>query len=169
MGNDNPTDSENIGTAINFHITFWSGMSMARSMGTSMARTGKMSPKANVPKVKTEPLTILDGGVYSQSEINAANYMKSLGHNVVLRPPKGTRAAGGTSDLLINGINYDVYTPKTNKVSSIVSATAKKNSQTVGVVIDLSQTSVKPPELSNILQRVQGAGATNIKDIVIIP
>lgn len=119
--------------------------------------------------MRSGTLTIIKGGVYSQSEVNAANYMRNLGHNVILRPPNGTRAAGGTSDLLVNGVNYDVYTPIINNVNRIVSQTASKNTQTVGVVIDLSKTNVKPAQLSNILQRVQGAGATNIKDIIVIP
>ena len=111
---------------------------------------------------------------FSQSELNAARYMAEQGHDVVLRPPVGTRVDGGTSDLLVNGINYDVYTPKTSNVSRIVGGIAGKNSQTTGVVLDLSQTTVTADDLTNVLQRVQGsvkAGGkeVNITDIVIMP
>ena len=122
----------------------------------------------------TGKLTIIDGGEYSASEIDAAHYMADLGNDVVLRPPVGTRANGQTSDLLVNGINYDVYTPITTNPSSIIRAITKKNTQTVGVVLDLSKTTVTVDDLGNILARVKGAiektgGTCNIKDIVVMP
>jgi filamentous hemagglutinin len=63
-----------------------------------------------------------------------------------------------------------VYTPTTSNPSRIISAIAKKNSQVQGggVVLDLSGTSVTRAQLGDVLKRVQGAGATGIKDIVII-
>jgi len=114
-------------------------------------------------------LSIQSGGTFSASEVAAAEYMQSLGHNVLLRSPTGTRAAGATSDLLVNGVNFDVYTPTTNNASRIISAIAKKNSQTTGVVLDLSQTTVTAKQLGNVLGRVQGSGASNIKSVVIMP
>ncbi|QQT26618.1 hypothetical protein [Sphingobacterium spiritivorum] len=117
----------------------------------------------------TGSLVIEAGGKFSQSEINAANYLKDQGYRVFLRRPVGTRTGGKTSDLVVNGINYDVYTPQTSNVNRIISAVASKNSQTTGVVIDLSNTSVVPSQLNNILNRVQGTGATNIKNIIIMP
>lgn len=117
----------------------------------------------------TGSLVIQAGGKFSASEVAAANYLKDQGYKVILRSPVGARAAGQTSDLVVNGVNYDVYTPVTSNVSRIVSAVASKNSQTTGVVIDLSQTNVVSSQLNNILQRVQGAGASNIKNIIIMP
>lgn len=119
-------------------------------------------------------LIVEEGGVFSASELAAANYMNSLGKNVTLRMPKGTRAGGGTSDLLVDGIKYDVYTPTSNSVNAIISGMAKKNSQTTGIVLDLSKSTVEASQLGNALQRVQGsikAGgkSVNIKDIVIMP
>jgi len=35
-------------------------------------------------------------------------------------------------------------------------------------VLDLTETEVTPSQLGNVLERVQGAGATNIYDVVII-
>ncbi|MGR9117149.1 MAG: CdiA C-terminal domain-containing protein, partial [Gammaproteobacteria bacterium] len=113
-------------------------------------------------------LLTIQAGKFSASEISAAKYLASLGKNVVLRQPVGTRAGGGTSDLLVNGVNYDVYTPITSNPNRIISAIASKNSQAEGVVLDLSQSSVTVEQLGNVLQRVQGTGATNIQDIVII-
>jgi len=95
--------------------------------------------------------------------------MKAQGNDVVLRPPSGTRANGGTSDLLVNNISYDVYTPTTGKVDNIKTNIGKKNSQAAGIVLDLSRTTVTTEELGNVLRRVRGSGATNIKDIVIMP
>ncbi len=84
------------------------------------------------------------------------------------------RVDGDTSDLLVNGINYDVYTPTTPSISRIISAMAKKNTQTTGIVLDLSLISVTTDSLGNALARVQGsieAGGPvpNITDIVIMP
>lgn len=107
-------------------------------------------------------------GTFSDSEHAAARYMAELGNDVVLRAPTGTRAGGGTSDLLVNGVPYDVYTPITKNPNAIVSAIASKNTQATGIVLDLRNTSVTPEQLGNILQRVRGAGAKNITDIKII-
>jgi len=94
--------------------------------------------------------------------------MASQGKKVHLRQPVGTRAEGGTSDLLVDGMRYDVYTPTTGNPGRIISAMAKKNSQTEGIVLDLSKSKVTADQLGNALGRVNGAGATNISDIVIM-
>lgn len=103
--------------------------------------------------------------------MNAANYMKNLGNDVTIRPPTGQ---GRTSDLLVNGVQYDVYTPETNNVSNIISKIAKKNSQANGIVLDLSKTNVTANQLSNVLARekwaIESQGKVcNIKNIVIMP
>jgi len=152
-------------------------------MDTSLIGEGTGEPPVQGDPDFIGPLTSKDFGrleiisgkePFSQTEINAARYMAEQGHDVVLRPPVGTRLDGGTSDLLVNGINYDVYTPKTSNVSRIVGGIASKNSQTTGVVLDLSQTSATADDFANVLQRVQGsirAGGkeVNITDIVIMP
>lgn len=61
--------------------------------------------------------------------------MASQGKKVHLRQPVGTRAGGGTSDMLVDGVRYDVYTPTSGNPSRIISAMAKKNSQTEGANI----------------------------------
>lgn len=75
---------------------------------------------------------------------------------------------------MVNGINYDVYTPTTNNPSAIIRAITKKNTQTKGVVLDLSSTTVTANDLGNVLGRVRGAiekngGTCNINDIVVMP
>jgi len=70
--------------------------------------------------------------------------------------------------LLVDAVPYDVYTPKTANPNRIISAIAKKNSQAQGIVLDLTETEVTPSQLGNVLERVQGAGATNIYEVVII-
>ena len=104
----------------------------------------------------------------SDSEVRAAEFMRNQGFKVEFRDPVGTRSVGGTSDLLINGLAYDVYTPTTGNPNRIISAIAKKNTQAVGVVLDLSNTSVSRSQLGDVLKRVQGAGAARIKDVQII-
>jgi len=70
--------------------------------------------------------------------------------------------------VLLNGRGYDIYTPTTANPNRIISAIAKKNAQAEGVVLDLSTTSVTRSQLGNILARVQGAGATNIRDVIVM-
>ncbi|WP_434347080.1 hypothetical protein ACN6A1_01645 [Myxococcus virescens] len=113
-------------------------------------------------------LQVIPGGSYSPSELNSAQALADAGRNVVLRPPVGTRTAGGTSDLLVDGVRYDVYTPTTTNANRIISAIAKKNSQAEGIVLDLSQTSVTRAQLGNVLERVRGVGANNIRDVIIL-
>ena len=71
--------------------------------------------------------------------------------------------------LYLGGHALDVYSPKTANPNRIISAIAHKNSQAQGVILDLSRTSVTPDQLGNVLGRVQGAGATNIQEIIILP
>jgi hypothetical protein len=106
----------------------------------------------------------------SQSEVTAAMELADRGSDVVLRDPIGTRAGGLTSDLLVNGEPWDVYTPTTGNVSRIVSAVASKGSQVQGggVIIDLSQTSVTADQLANIQARIAGTGA-RIGQILVMP
>jgi len=81
-----------------------------------------------------------------------------------LRDPIGTRAGGGgISNLLVDGIPYDVYTPTSANPNRIISAIAKKNDQTTGIVLDLSNSPVTSEQLGNILGRVNGAGATKLR------
>jgi filamentous hemagglutinin len=136
--------------------------------------TIRPNPQKSPTTVSAAPvrgkLTIDPAGTFSVSERNAAQHMADLGNNVTLRAPTGTRAAGGTSDLLVNGVRYDVYTPTSINPSRIIGAIAKKSSQVQGggVVLDLSQTTVTRAQLGDVLKRVQGAGASGVKDIVII-
>nr|WP_272917939.1 polymorphic toxin-type HINT domain-containing protein [Actinomadura rayongensis] len=106
----------------------------------------------------------------SPSEIKAAAFMAGLGKRVELRDPVGTRAGGLTSDLLVDGVPWDVYTPTTGNVNRIISAVASKGSQVQGggVIIDLSRTSVTPEQLANIEARIAGTGA-RIGSIKVIP
>ncbi|WP_434986239.1 hemagglutinin repeat-containing protein [Pseudomonas protegens] len=113
-------------------------------------------------------LRIDPNGSFSQSEINSAYYMAAQGKKVELRRPVGTRAEGKTSDLLVDGVSYDVYTPTTGNADRIISAIAKKNTQAEGIVLDLSRSTVTREQLGDVLRRVNGTGAKKINDIVII-
>ena len=113
-------------------------------------------------------LTIVEGGAYSPQELSVAHLLAQRGYQVVLRPPIGTRVGGETSDLLLDGHGYDIYTPTTVNPNRIISAIAKKNAQAEGVVLDLSATSVTLSQLGNVLERVRGAGATNIRDVIVL-
>ncbi len=153
---------------------FSAGIHWYMQLGTSGFPDGAITwMLKNHDKSSSGNLQIIEG-TYSDSEISAAEYMSKLGHSVVLRPPIGTRPDGGTSDLLVDGKNYDVYTPITNNPSAIIRAITKKNTQAIGIVLDLSKTTVKEVELGNVLARVKGAieksgSICNITDIVVMP
>ncbi|MBP5100645.1 MULTISPECIES: hypothetical protein [Pseudomonas] len=94
--------------------------------------------------------------------------MAAQGKKVELRRPVGTRTEGKTSDLLVDGVSYDVYTPTTGNADRIISAIAKKSTQAEGIVLDLSRSTVTREQLGDVLRRVNGSGAKKINDIVII-
>jgi hypothetical protein len=158
-----------VGTAVSVASAVDNGGKAISAIGVAGDTINTLIANNSGGSGNTGSLVIETGGKFSASEIKAAEYMKSLGNDVILRMPQGTRVGGGTSDLLVNGIRYDVYTPITAKPDNIISAIARKNQQTTGVVLDLSQTSVTSGQLGNVLARVNGAGATNIKEIIILP
>jgi len=150
------------------------------ALGVSEATTASKATKADLAAAnasgaeviegqnKVGSLVIEQGGKYSASEIKAANYMKDLGNDVTLRLPTGTRAGGCTSDLLVNGVNYDVYTPITSNPDRIISAIAGKKDQTVGIVLDLSLTNVSASQLGDVMARLKGKGVTTITNVIIM-
>src|SRR5262245_47374715 len=83
-------------------------------------------------------LIILERGAYSPRELSVARLLAQRDYHVVLRPPIGTRVGGETSDLLLDGRGYDIYTPTTANPNRIISAITKKNAQAEGVILDLS-------------------------------
>ncbi len=96
----------------------------------------------------------------ANSEINAAQVMTYRGYDVVLRTPIGTRAGGGTSDLLLNGTRADIYAPITGNANRVVGSVFSKNSQIPGggmVVLDLRNTTLTASDLNNIGARLSGA------------
>jgi hypothetical protein len=116
-------------------------------------------------KLNAGSLEVIGSG-FSPSEWRAAEYFVAEGRNVTLREATGI---GRTSDLLADGVPYDVYTPTTSNVDRIVGAIATKSSQVDGggVVVDLSESPLRADDLGNLLPRVRGV-TDKIKDIVII-
>jgi RHS repeat-associated protein len=97
----------------------------------------------------------VEGDGFSASEQSVAQRLYEDGHDVVLR-----EATGGerTSDLILDGENWDIYTPETGNVSRMVDSVASKGSQVRGggVVIDLSRSPLSSSDIpSNFLTRVQ--------------
>ncbi|WP_454859219.1 RHS repeat-associated core domain-containing protein [Promicromonospora soli] len=107
----------------------------------------------------------------SASEIRAAEFMSAQGRSVVLRDPvEGAARGSGTSDLLVDGVQWDVYTPTSGSATNIIRAIAKKGSQVQGggVVLDFSRTSVTADDLGDIMARV-GNSTSRISDVVVLP
>jgi hypothetical protein len=96
----------------------------------------------------------VEGQGFSASELRVAQELADSGDNVVVRQATGVAP---TSDLLVNGVPYDVYTPTTGSVDRIVSAVASKGAQVDGggVIIDLSRSPLTSEQLGDILPRVQ--------------
>ena len=106
------------------------------------------------------------GSGFSASERGAAEALAGQGRSVVLREASGV---GRTSDLLVDGIPYDVYTPTTGNLDRIVSAIASKGSQVNGggIVLDLSKSTLTGADQAALLARVQGV-TSNISDIILL-
>jgi RHS repeat-associated protein len=143
---------------------------------TGSVTGGMLSSDTGGGAVQEGSLTIEpnDGQPYSPDELAAARYVASIydspDDSVILRPPTGE---GQTSDLLVNGKAYDIYTPRSGSIKSIVSAILDKNSQATGIVINLFRTDVTRTDLGNLLYRMSRAmevrGKTlNIDDIIIM-
>lgn len=149
----------------------------ARSSSASVPRRGPRAPaelaaveaRASFSRVGMAAkggLQIVGEG-FSASERAVAQQLASQGRNVVLR--QADSAAGRTSDLLLDGIPYDVYTPTTENIDRIVSSIASKGSQVRGggVVLDLSKSPLTPSDVGNILPRVQGV-SSQISDVIVL-
>ena len=125
-----------------------------------------LAPSACIRVAAKGGLQIVGEG-FSASERAVAQQLASQGRNVVLR--QADSAAGRTSDLLLDGIPYDVYTPTTGNIDRIVSSIASKGSQVRGggVVLDLSKSPLTPSDVGNILPRVQGV-SSQISDVIVL-
>lgn len=105
-------------------------------------------------------------GRYTQSEMDAAVLPQQWGNNVILRPATGQ---GRVSDLLVNGLPYDVYTPQAGtSMDNVLRAILAKDSQAQGVVLDLRNIGGKGYTEDGILTRLRELGASNINDIVFV-
>lgn len=64
-------------------------------------------------------------GRYTESEMDAAVVLSQRGNNVTIRPASGQ---GRLSDLVVNGVDYDVYTPEAGtSVRNIINAMLRKD------------------------------------------
>jgi hypothetical protein len=113
----------------------------------------------------------IEGEGFSASEKAVAENLASQGRNVVLREATGV---GRTSDLLVDGTPYDVYTPEAGtSVRNILSNVASKWTQVNGggVVVDLGSTDLTASDFGgNALARVNGFvnswGGTPLSDLM---
>lgn len=69
-------------------------------------------------------------------------------------------------------MRYEVYSPETNNVSSLVRTLRDKLHQSDRIILDLSRTNISVADLDNIIYRVNNAGgvpASNpLKEIILI-
>lgn len=70
------------------------------------AKAAMTNPKPAVEWSPPMPNLKITASNPSASELRAARYMAAQGFNVELRDPVGKRIDGGTSDLVVNGVNY---------------------------------------------------------------
>lgn len=113
------------------------------------------------------------GAGFSASEKAVAEYLASQGRNVLLREAPGNVQGVRMSDLVVGGVQYDIYTPTGTSVRNILSRTASKWSQVNGggVVIDLTNTGLRAADFGDdALARVNGFvrsyGGTELSDII---
>lgn len=97
---------------------FWTGEHLTAAFafagaGEVIEAPAAVSGATNLPPPPTPGTVTMESGVtFSAEEVESANFMAKLGYkNVELRAPVGTRAGGGTTDLLVDGVRWDVYSP----------------------------------------------------------
>ncbi len=73
------------------------------------------------------------------------------------------------SDLMVDGVPYDVYTPRSGNIDRLVGAIADKSSQVHGggIVLDLRNSPLTPEQVGDLLPRVRGI-TDKISDIIVI-
>lgn len=102
----------------------------------------------------------------SPEELNAAAELSGelgAGHAIELRDPPadgGTRGVN-TSDLLVDGVQYDIYSPKTGKLDRIAATLVGKRSQVDGggIVLNLQNSPLNAGDVdvAQLLYRVNAA------------
>jgi RHS repeat-associated protein len=127
---------------------------------------------------RLELQTDYEGGFalrFSKVELKAAMWRAAEGKNVTLREaPKGASRGAGTSDLVVEGVQEDIYTPTSTNPRSIAASVADKGNQASSVLVDLSRTTVTREQLGGdagllSLVRAQfGKPVENINEVHII-
>ena len=106
----------------------------------------------------------LRGDGSAAAELRAAVTFSRAGFNVSFIPTSNIK----TPDFAAAGDLYDVYSPTTANPNRIISELATKGKQgATAVILDLSRTSVTKQQLGNILGRIRGAGAKNIRHVIV--
>jgi filamentous hemagglutinin len=105
-------------------------------------------------------------GRFTESEMDAALALSQQGNSVTIRAATGQ---GRLSDLVINGVEYDVYTPQSGtSVDNILRAMLGKDTQATGIVLDMRNVGNLGYSEAGLLTRLRELGARNINDIVIL-
>ena len=130
----------------------------------NLARKGK--PEQPKPLPVKGNLRI-EGAGFSTSERETAQELTDRGHDVVLR--QANPAADRTSDLIVDGMPYDVYTPSTGSIDRLVGAIADKGTQVRGggVVLDLRNSLLTPAQVGDLLPRVRGI-TDKVTEIIVL-
>ncbi len=130
----------------------------------NLARKGK--PEQPKPLPVKGNLRI-EGAGFSTSERETAQELTDRGHDVVLR--QANPAADRTSDLIVDGMPYDVYTPSTGSIDRLVGAIADKGTQVPGggVVLDLRNSLLTPAQVGDLLPRVRGI-TDKVTEIIVL-
>jgi RHS repeat-associated protein len=128
---------------------------IARAEGGAVSRIeGRAIVRAEATAGRLEIETAYNNQGYalnfSRSELNSAMWMAEEGNSVVLREAAKATRGKGTSDLLVNGDPWDVFTPTSANPRSVAPAIAKKGNQAPRVVVDLSETSVTSEVLGGV-------------------
>jgi RHS repeat-associated protein len=93
------------------------------------------------------------------NEVAAAKYLATIrpDSEVELRDPSGRRSTDGkTSDLVVDGVNYNVKTPEAGtSVQNILNRAAKAFTQGRGVVINLSKSPLTEADFGDYMYRIR--------------
>jgi Contact-dependent growth inhibition CdiA C-terminal domain len=107
-------------------------------------------------------LTFVGSG-FEPEEIEAAQWARDQGLDVVLRNPTGMQSGGGTTDTLINSQLWDIYTPKPGTdMQGIMDGMRAKTKQvgrgSGGVLVNLSKSPISPAQVEQHINNERRKG-----------
>jgi hypothetical protein len=130
-------------------------LAMGPVLGTVGRVTGFRNIVNKLANARRASAGTIDG---LRGEIGAAKLLRALGHEVEF-----LEDLPGAADLMVGGRAYDVYTPTTGNIHTIMREIEGKR---FDVVLNVSRSAISSADLSSLSARLAGKGF--IRDLIIV-